>query len=89
MRSVYVRVKLKQGGHETTDRTRALIYWTKRLKIDANRLLIRIKRNKISTNRRNTGNDYVGLIRITIRASTDLNRQIAGWINGMAVSIGE
>ena len=35
-----------------------------------------LKRNKIGSKRRNTGILYIGLIRVTIRASSDLNRRI-------------
>ncbi len=42
------------------------------------------KKNKIRTRRKNTGDLYIGLLRVNIRASTDLNRKIAGWIGGIA-----
>lgn len=37
------------------------------------------KTNVIKTNRRNIDNLYYGLIRVKVRASSDLVRQIAGW----------
>lgn len=37
------------------------------------------KNNFIKTNRRNTGDLYYGLIRVKVRASSGLVRQIAGW----------
>ncbi len=41
------------------------------------------KRNKIHTKRKNVGILYIGLIRVTIRSSSDLNRRITGWIKGI------
>ena len=46
------------------------------------------KRNKISTKRKNTGILYYGLLRVNIRASTDLNRKITGWIKGICTHCG-
>ncbi|MEK7501633.1 MAG: hypothetical protein AAB629_01785 [Patescibacteria group bacterium] len=42
-----------------------------------------LKKNKINTKRKNTGVLYIGLLRVNIRASSDLNRKIAGWISGI------
>lgn len=41
------------------------------------------KKQKISTNRKNINNDYYGLLSIIVRKSTNLNRKIAGWIEGI------
>lgn len=41
------------------------------------------KKNKIKTKRKNTGTLYIGLLQVTIRASSDLNRRIAGWVKGI------
>lgn len=41
------------------------------------------KKNKINTNRKNTGALYLGLLRVNIRASSELNRKITGWIVGI------
>lgn len=46
------------------------------------------KKNKINTKRRNTGALYIGLLRVNISASSDLNRKIAGWIKGVCVNCG-
>ena len=46
------------------------------------------KKNKINTKRKNTGDLYIGLLRVNIRASTDLNRRIAGWIKGIHKNYG-
>jgi len=41
------------------------------------------KKNKIKTNRKNTGDNYYGLLRIGIKDSSSLNRKIAGWTEGI------
>ncbi len=42
-----------------------------------------LKKNKINTKRKNTGALYIGLLRVNIKASSDLNRKITGWIKGI------
>jgi len=37
------------------------------------------KKNKIKTNRRNTGEKYYGVLKIKVKKSSDLVRKIAGW----------
>lgn len=42
------------------------------------------KKNKIRTNRKNIGKKYYGLIRVSVKKSTNLNRKIQGWIEGVS-----
>lgn len=44
---------------------------------------IYFKKNKIKTNRTNTGENYHGLLRVAVLKSADLNRRIAGCIEGV------
>lgn len=46
------------------------------------------KRNKIKTKRKNTDENYYGLLKIVIRKSTNLNRKIAGWVEGICKNCG-
>lgn len=46
------------------------------------------KRNKVHSFRKNRGAEYGGVLRIRIRKSTDLNRKIAGWIEGICLRCG-
>ena len=46
------------------------------------------KEHKIKSKRRNVGNKYFGLVRIRVCRSTDLNRKIEGWIEGIANQCG-
>ena len=41
------------------------------------------KKNKINGNRKNKGVDYHGLLRVTVKRSSELNRKITGWIEGV------
>ncbi|MEK7664234.1 MAG: hypothetical protein AAB340_02235 [Patescibacteria group bacterium] len=43
---------------------------------------IYFKKNKINTKRKNIGEKYFGLIRLSARESSSLNRKIQGWIEG-------
>lgn len=45
------------------------------------------KKNKIKTNRRNTGDLYYGGIRVTVKSSSDLVRQVAGWTEAIYKSV--
>ncbi len=46
------------------------------------------KKNKIKTNRTNKGDLYIGLLRVNISASSDLNRKITGWTKGITNNCG-
>lgn len=55
-------------------------YWSKVVGWKVNRLTkVYYKKTKIKTNRRNIGNLYYGGIRVTVKSSSSLVRQIAGW----------
>lgn len=46
------------------------------------------KKNKMIKYRKNIGVDYYGLLRVCVKRSTDLNRKIAGWIEGICENCG-
>lgn len=46
------------------------------------------KKDKPSGSRKNRGEDYHGLLRIRVRESADINRRIAGWIEGICIRCG-
>ena len=58
-------------------------YWNDVLKNKFASIRTYYKRNKIRSIRRNNGENYYGVIRIRVRKSTDLNRRITGWIQGV------
>jgi len=45
------------------------------------------KKNKIGTKRKNTGDNYKGLLRIKVKKSTNFNRKIEGWIKAICGAI--
>lgn len=70
--------------YATGDSKKAKFYWSKVLCIYENRFeKIVLKKHNIGTKRKNTGLGYHGLVRITVRKSTNLNRRIQGWISGI------
>jgi len=44
---------------------------------------IYFKKNIIKTKRKNVGDSYFGLIKVRVKASSGLNRKIAGWTKGV------
>ncbi len=59
-------------------------WWAKQLGIKVSDFFgVYYKQGKILTNRKNTADLYHGLIRIRVRSSTSLHRQVNGWIEGI------
>ena len=58
-------------------------FWAKTVDIPEDKLIYYFKKNKIKTKRKNIGSKYFGLVRITVRKSSILNRRIAGWTEGI------
>lgn len=46
------------------------------------------KRGNSATRRQNVGDLYHGILRITVKSSTLLNRQIEGWVSGIVAAVG-
>ncbi|OHA63447.1 MAG: hypothetical protein A2748_02365 [Candidatus Wildermuthbacteria bacterium RIFCSPHIGHO2_01_FULL_45_20] len=42
-----------------------------------------LKNNTLKTVRKNTGEGYYGLVRVRVTSSSDLNRKLTGWIEGI------
>ena len=64
-------------------------YWSNSLKLPVSFFKdVYFKKNKLNTKRKNKGNLYNGLVRVNIRSSSDLNRRIAGWIQGITENCG-
>ncbi len=72
--------------HETTTERKKEVqkYWSKMTNFPLTQFQrIRWKKHKINTKRKNIGKDYYGLLRVNIRRSSNFNRKIAGWIEGI------
>lgn len=64
-------------------------YWSEITGTSQNKFkYVYLKRNKINTKRKNTNENYYGLLRIRINKSTNLNRKISGWIEGVLENCG-
>lgn len=62
------------------------LWWATELGISQATIKTYFKQGNPSTNRKNTGDLYRGLMRIKVRGSTSLNRKIHGWFEGIASS---
>lgn len=59
-------------------------YWSSLTGVSKERFTkIRYKRNKIRSYRKNRGDNYYGVLRVRVKKSTDLNRKITGWVEGI------
>ncbi len=73
--------------HETSNKQKAKKYWSKITNIPASRFhKTLIKKHNIKTNRKFNDN-YEGLLFVTVKKSTNLNRKIAGWIEGITENL--
>lgn len=45
------------------------------------------KKHTLQSNRRNKGDQYYGLLRVRVKKSTNINRKIAGWIEGIIKNV--
>ena len=68
--------------HESGNIDKAKNFWSKIMEIDPNQINVYLKKHKV-TRRHNIGNKYVGLVKVSVRKSTDLNRRIDGWIESI------
>lgn len=59
-------------------------FWSDELDLDISCFeKIRFKPNKFRSYRKNTGEEYHGLVRINVKSSANLNRRIMGWVKGL------
>ncbi|MEK9151509.1 MAG: helix-turn-helix domain-containing protein [Patescibacteria group bacterium] len=72
--------------HQTADKKRAKKFWENLLETKIEKMYF--KSHNPKTNRKNTQTDYFGLLRIDVKKSTDLNREIKGWIQGINEGLG-
>ena len=67
----------------------SILYWSKIAKASQNKFkYVYFKRNKVGTKRKNINENYYGLLRVLINKSTNLNRKISGWIEGILKNCG-
>lgn len=81
-------IKVGLHIHETGDEIRAKKYWSRITKIPVSKFAKTIfKKHNIRTNRKFNTNSYYGLLRVNVKKSTNLNRKITGWIEGICENI--
>ena len=79
------RLIFRLSIHESADVAMASIFWAEVVGVDPDSFRRpTLKRHNPKTVRRNTAEGYVGCLIIHVRRSTDLNRRIAGWWQGIA-----
>ena len=70
---LYIHVGCDSNGAEN--------YWRSVLDLDQNvSMPVRFKKGNSKSYRKNKGKSYFGLVRITVKQSTNLSRRISGWI---------
>jgi hypothetical protein len=71
--------------HRTADKDKIKRFWEKIIKHRIDRIYF--KNHNPKTNRKNIEINYNGLLRIDVRRSTDFNRKIKGWTNGIVENL--
>jgi len=84
-KNIHFRIALHKNSENKLTEVR--VYWSKVTGFPLSCFQkIDWKKNKINTKRRNTGQEYFGLINVYVRKSTNFNRKIDGWIKGICRS---
>lgn len=79
LKDISVRLYIHKSGNEKL----ALKHWSEYLEIPIDKFSKTVfKKNKVKTNRRFNA-QYNGLVRLDVKRSTNLNRKISGWIEGL------
>lgn len=84
-------IKFEVYIHETYKKTLKELseYWSKVSGFNSDRFTkIYFKKNKVKSYRKNRGDNYYGVLRITVKKSTDLNRKVMGWVEGVCLQSG-
>lgn len=69
--------------HKTASSGKSRKFWADFLNVPESTIRTYYKIHKVTTNRKNITNAYNGLMRVVVKRSTDLNRKINGWIQGI------
>lgn len=76
--------------HETYQKTidKLALFWSKVTGLPVEKFKkVYFKKNKVRSFRKNRGPEYNGVLRVSVKRSTDLNRKITGWIKGIVEGI--
>ncbi len=81
-RDIYFDIFIHENHRDRLDSV--IKYWSKATKFPKKYFPhIYFKKNRVNTKRTNVGDNYYGTVKIRVRKSTNLNRKIAGWIDGV------
>ena len=82
------RLRLRISIHESADVDAATQFWASIADVPAAQFCKpTLKRHNPATRRKNVGVDYHGCLIVYVRRSTDLNRRIAGWWEGISAQV--
>jgi hypothetical protein len=72
-------------AHKGDDIDRIAQFWSNKVYVSVSVLKQRLylKKGNPKTPRKNVGEQYVGLIRVRVKKSADLNRKVQGWVQGI------
>jgi len=80
--NIYFRIYLHENNKKRLNDVQK--YWSKVTQFPIKDFQkITWKNHKISTKRKNIGEKYFGLLNVRVKRSTNLNRKISGWIEGI------
>ena len=86
-KDITFRIFLHENSENDLSKTQK--YWSKVTGFPTNEFnKVSWKKNKIHTKRKNIGKKYFGLLRVIVKKSINLNREIQGWIEGINKSCG-
>ncbi len=78
-----VDLKYELFIHEGNKVDKMKYFWVDNLNIPLSRIRTYFKKNNPNPKRKNLGDNYNGVLKIVVPKSVDLNRRIAGWIDGV------
>lgn len=85
-----IRFHLYVHENRKVDTTDFKHWWITQLSLPRDAIKnVYYKKGNPKTNRKNTADLYHGLMRITVRRSTSLNRKVNGWVAGIVTSLGD
>jgi hypothetical protein len=72
-------------AHDGDTIDRMALFWSKKVQVPPSVLKEKVyfKKGNPKTLRKNVGENYFGLIRVRVKNSTDLNRKVHGWVQGI------
>lgn len=74
--------------HTTGNVEKSVQFWSKITGCDKSAMRVYFKKHKAMTNRKRTGEDYVGQLKVNVKASTRENRIITAWTTALCKNWG-